>query len=319
MPTGASQVFVEQVREADAILNSQPSSGADQIFVERYRSALQVLNDETDASQIDQIFVEKVRQAVAILGITIGFDNQLTSVDLDGTTEFLANLTDNPLGIANAWTVSTVFKFDVFAIGTEVIQVASSITGDNFSNITLRTAGTQGFEVILSDATGTPSGDFLKQWRWANTGISAIWGNVAVKWDGVDIFLVINGVDQGTASTKVIDDAIVLADNDRKVFLWASRASSPGIEGNLLYAALWNKVLDDAELLEAWNGGVAGSFNLGADSGNYVSAANLQHWWRTCADPLDIGKDSGIASTLIDVLTDAVDITAADCVADVPA
>ena len=247
------------------------------------------------------------------------FSPQLESVDLDGSTEFLANTTNNPLGIANAWTLSTVFKFDSFALGEAVITFPSAVAGDSFSSIAMATSGTLGLLVTVSDATGTPTSSNQKQWRWNDVVSNATWVNVVVKWDGVDLFMVVNGVDQGAPQTKFSDASITMADTARKVFIWADRSSVPAGAGNFLYAALWDEVLTDAELLEAWNSGVAGAFDLGADSGNYASSANLQHWWRTCEDDADIGKDSGIASTLIDVLTNAVDISSADCVADVPA
>jgi len=46
---------------------------------------------------------------------------------------------------------------------------------------------------------------------------------------------------------------------------------------------------------------------------------NLQHWWRLGQDPDDLGKDSGIASNLIDVDFNSLNITAADIDAESPA
>lgn len=277
---------------------------------------MQLVQDEDEFFTFEQVLAATTASDI---GLAPPFSPQLESVDFNGSTEFLANLTNNPLGIANAWTVSTVFKLDTFAVNQTIFQIPSTTSGNNFSNISIIASGTLGLLVILTDATGTPTSANLKSWRWNNVVASATWVNAVVKWDGADIFLVINGVDQGVPDTKSDDDAITMADTSRKIFIWADRGSGSSDAGNFLYAAIWDKVLTDAELLEAWNSGVAGSFNLGADSGDYASSANLQHWWRPCADDTDIGKDSGIASTLIDVLTDAVGITAADCVADVPA
>jgi hypothetical protein len=58
--------------------------------------------------------------------------------------------------------------------------------------------------------------------------------------------------------------------------------------------------------------------NLALNSGNYVSKANLVHWWRLGHDSGDIGKDYGTGSPFIDVMTNAANISAADIVVDAP-
>ena len=88
MSTGASRIFVEQVREANAIVQSQASSGASQIFVEKYVNALAILRQDADPGDASRIFVERVREAATILGINISlFEATLTSLDLNGVED----------------------------------------------------------------------------------------------------------------------------------------------------------------------------------------------------------------------------------------
>src|SRR3990172_3083986 len=60
------------------------------------------------------------------------------------------------------------------------------------------------------------------------------------------------------------------------------------------------------------------SLNLLVNSGDYVNAANIQHWWRLGFDPEDLGGDYGIASTLIDMDQSAVGVTSADIFKEPP-
>jgi len=90
------------------------------------------------------------------------------------------------------------------------------------------------------------------------------------------------------------------------------------IPQRILYGAFWNVALSAAEITAVFNSGTGGAFDLGNDSGNYSSSANLQHWWRFGHVASDIGGDSGKATVLIDMLQDAVNIDATDIVVDAP-
>lgn len=322
MGTGASQIFVENVREADAIINAQSSSGASRIFVEQYTSAIAILRGEADPGQASEIFVERVRQAALILGIDIsGFPPQLNSFAWNGIDEVMANTTPQALEIANLWTMLVVFK-PTLEFTSTVVEFASQLTGDNLSSIALQTRFTsQEIQIVITDEIITPSVGATKNWAWNGQYQANVWTAAVVRWNGATetISLAVNGVALGDPDLKSADAAVTMGNTPRMCFLGGSRAGASIRQGKGLTIALWDTLLSDAEIAEIYNDGEAGAFDLSVDSGAYVSSASNKHLWRFCnSGGAERGLDEGKAALLIDFDADSTNVDDTNCVPDVP-
>ncbi len=320
MATGASRIFVEQVREADRIVNSQPSSGASQIFVERYINALAILREEADAGGASQIFVERVREAATILGINISPGvGQTFALDFDGVTEYMASSGSQLLGIANAWSIEEFFNLDdpnnksdgLFNCGTP-IQGANSIT---IVHEHLPPTGPFGIQIILENSAGS----VFKNFAWVNVLASGggVWEHFMMTWDGTTLKLYVGGVDQGLPTMAFTDNPGTQTDTSRGIRIMNGNLSRGPAEGLNAVGSMWSTVLSAAEITE-----LAGAFSQDrtVDGTNYVSSATVQHHWRF-GDKLSplLGEDLGVAAVLIDMEAGAVGITDANRIENVPA
>jgi hypothetical protein len=122
----------------------------------------------------------------------------------------------------------------------------------------------------------------------------------------------------GTTKTEQINDATSLTNPTRTPIVGnVSPAHTQSYTGRIYQVAVWNSKLTLAEITAIYNGGNGRFFDLSVDSGNYVSSANLQHWWGTGRQVVpNLGKDYG-NGTAVD-LTDVTDLDDTDRVMDAP-
>ena len=122
----------------------------------------------------------------------------------------------------------------------------------------------------------------------------------------------IDGVDQGAQTLG----AAVFADVVRNVSFGRASTGVPDLDGNGAQLAVWSTRLSDLEIPAVYNAGSL--FDLRVNTGAYVSAATLAHFWPIGKDPSPLlGQDLGVA-TAVDIEAGASGITDADRVADVP-
>ena len=86
--------------------------------------------------------------------------------------------------------------------------------------------------------------------------------------------------------------------------------------GPIYSNGIYDLVLSSAEILAMYNGGNARDFDLETDSGNYVSSANLIHYYRVGLDDLQMGLDRGTSILVHDLDQGTYDIN--DFTADIP-
>lgn len=249
------------------------------------------------------------------------FTEQTRSVDLAGNFggERLENSTLNLLGIADTWTAMFWFKNNNQSGTNKVFRTAETGGVINLIDFSFITAGT--FLVTLRNATSS----IYKDYGWsALVSDTGNWHQVVITLDGATDTLTLYYDSSPTAPSSTSDPAVANpTDTARFVGLFGREGNDQQtLNGIGHQGALWDVVLDGDAVTSIFNGGDGSSFNLRENSGNYNSAANVQHWWRLGDDDSadsQIGADSGVASTLINVSDNQVGITVADdVVTDAP-
>ncbi len=226
------------------------------------------------------------------------------------TDETLANSSDNPLGFANAWSVQINTKPGSDSISMHLLRLQKDTTTVNL--ITIHMRGDFANDPVRVTIY-TSGGAVIKDYLFNSTYTSGTKVSYVVTWDGTNLNLYADGVLE-TANTKVVDNAGTMTATDRSVYVGSANDTSAHYTGTIHSTSIWDVVLTQAEVTALQNSGFPQNFDNRYDSGAYVSADSLQHYWRHGADASDIGSDYGNASILIDIGDNASNITAADIV-----
>lgn len=317
MPRGSSRGFRTKYSGAAAALGI--SGGVenrlvDSGFISRARGALKSQGFAVDGRDVSRIFQEDADLAQAELGLT-AFDVQTVSVSID-SGEKIAHEGPIDLEIANAWTVLYWMNLDGPLTNMVPFDFRDPAGAGNRILANLTTQFTHSWLIQIRDAA---SATILEKQILNSDVVFGVWFLLALTWDGTDLEFYKDAVnDAGSINTD--NRPGTMTSTPRAVFIGSQAsigAPAAPANGDYHWCALLDKALDQAAITEVYSAG-SGAFNLLADSGNYDGAANVKHWWRLGLDSLDIGKDSGIAGTLIDVLNDAIGIDASDIVSNVP-
>ncbi len=245
------------------------------------------------------------------------FPAQTLSVDFDGVLESLGNLQGNTLGIANAWTIGVWGKPDAVTGQDGLFSIRPAAGLANRIQI-LRNAAN--LRIIWADSSGTPDNDAT----WNGAFSAGAWHYLHAYWNGTILQPFIDGVSLGGPDVGVNNPAITMTDTSRNLNV-GDLVGGTGFEwfGNISQAAMWRVAkAAQSEVDALYNSGNPNSLDLNGAFTDYASAGDLAHWWR-CGDkasPL-IGEDiaaAGFTATIDIEVPDAVGITDADRVADVP-
>lgn len=244
------------------------------------------------------------------------FLEQTKCVDFDGSTERLANLTEQAIGVANAFTVACWFKPNAtaFTQANRIVSLRRNAAGDNTIILDMRGELTNDpVRVTLADSGGTT----IRDYHWESMAVQDAWNLVVFTWDGTDLLLYHDGT-LTAETTQVTSGSGTLTDSaNRYTVLGATQAAVIPFSGRIHSVGVWNSVLTSGEQAELYNSGDGSTVDLGSDGVTYASSANLQHWWRPGHRYPNIGEDFGKGSS-IDVTEDADNITVADIVTDAP-
>lgn len=224
------------------------------------------------------------------------------------------------LSISNAWTISTwidAFDLDKGVASQYILEMKTS--GSDANRIAMFINATVGqVEVSTFDSSGTA----LKTYAWAQamlegsasgsaSGFEMV--NLVLRWDGTTLSLFRNGSNlTGIAGNPIIstNNSGTMSDSPaRVVTIGNSLAGSQGIDARMKSIAVWNKALEDAELKTLGNSGFM-NMNVSVNQGNYISRANLVHWWRLGQPVGAIGVGGDF--TVDQVESGGIDVEAAD-------
>lgn len=245
-------------------------------------------------------------------GVGTGNNLHCVSLDLDGSTEYLADTSTATLGIAENFTIAFWVEPDqVLSSAHTIFQVGSGVA--NQIAITQRgDVASDPLRVFLRDDDGTNT----RTDDWNGVLSANQWQLVAVTWDNdageQALKLYIDGIDQGAAdsSTGTMNSR---TDTALDIYIGANGSASQHYDGRIGWVAVWDSTLSAAELQALYNHGCQFA-DLNNDFEGYVSSANLEHWWRLGHDDTDIGKDYATAgsSSTRDVDTNAANIDVTD-------
>jgi hypothetical protein len=231
------------------------------------------------------------------------------SIELNGTDEYLANTTDQDLGLGNAFSLNMWVK-GVTTAGTGVKRVfLVDQTSDNNNKFNLflvdDTNGSK-FRTRIFDSAGVK----FKEYDFGSYTANAF-TMLSLTWDGTDLKVYQDGVDVTSGATKTTDNSGTRANDSHSVLIGGGNIAVPAASWNgFIYSpALWTTALTAAEVTAIEAG--ASGYNLRANAGDYVSAEFLNHLWdfRTSTA---IGYDyrNSDAGVQVDVLTDSAGINA---------
>jgi len=235
------------------------------------------------------------------------FVNQTVSVDFAGGSgaddEYLRFNTDVDIGIGDVWSIVMVANRDQFGGTDALLSIGTSIANE----IQLATTTTsREFRVLMRDSGNT----IIKDHRWTDDFDRFVWTQIIVTWDGTDLKAYFNSTEVA-ADTLITDNAGSQTSTDRKISLPALNNGGQNFDGKVMYTAIFDYELVQADVDTLFNSGDVGQVDLV----NALATGPL-HWWRLGHDSSDIGKDYGNHSTLIDMMTDSNNITTDDIVSD---
>ena len=241
----------------------------------------------------------------ALAGLTLGVESLClaaaprVSVDLDGESEYLANETENSVGIGNVWTFSMWIRDREFATATaDYLQL---FRADLNSYVYIHQTG-NGSSNPLSVLLYNTAGQLFKQFLWDNVMSPAdVFHHLVVIWDGTGLSFYVDG-EIRAVSTVAVNGAGAMEDSERQVYL----GGTAYLDGLVGHSALWDTALGADEVAQIfWLGH---SIDLRTDIGGYQSSNHLKHYWRLGEDPTGIARDFAIGAG-IDIGVDAVGLT----------
>ena len=210
--------------------------------------------------------------------------------------------------MANSWTWMAWVKSDGGANAGPIFVLDGA--GSDLHKFTHESNGTV-WRASPAGATGSS-----KDYTWPS-GSANVWRQgVAVHDVSEDKLLTYADGVEDTSPTVNFDGTLSITDIARTIHVGHNIGSADAYDGKIYQIAIWNSELTAAEVTAIFKGGDGRHMDLRVNSGDYISSANLQHWWRAgnSVSP-NLGEDFGLDP--ID-LTDVVTLTDSDRSEDAP-
>jgi hypothetical protein len=238
----------------------------------------------------------------------------MTSVDLDGASEYLATSSAQLLGIADRFTLSLWARSAV----PETVRrglVAISESGGSANRLELMGHGPD-LELVAYDGAG----ELAYQATYSGVLLAGEWQHLVVAYDAqldTEPAVFVDGVLQAASGAVATGSAAVFTDSPRRIYLGTADPSiSQPWRGTLGHAALWDEALGDVEIQEM---AVRGhTIDLRQETGAYRGNDALVHYWRLGFDPAAPGLDYGPAGVPLDLDDPNGNIDASDVTPEAP-
>lgn len=220
-------------------------------------------------------------------------------------------------GMADAWSVTFWYRKDL--AGTGHIFVLTASFGSTVNRIHFIDSVGR-IDIALYDETG----DVFRQYNTGQVFPLGIWSHIGVTFDGVPdpavLKIYADGVEQTDFNLlKRLDVDGEMTDRSRRLLIGADPGRLQNLEGRVTDIVLHKNALTAAEVAQIYSR--RGSFHPSIDVNDYVSAANLLHFYKPGELASDIGKDyiSGLGVPEISIGSDATEIDpVTDIVGDHP-
>lgn len=208
------------------------------------------------------------------------------------------------VGIANVWSVGVWYKPDANAF-TIINRIWSIRDADAPDILALTLFGGSTNDPILMNMFDSAGVEF-KNLRWDNLAVVNAWNFFMVTWNGTDLLLYRDGTLRTPTSTPT-DDPGTMADSGRRIgFGVRPNSGAEQASGSLYALGVWSSVLTSGEQLVLAKGHGDTSLRVpdfDVNFRDYVSAANLQHYYRP-GFAANIGTDYGVAASLMPLVAE---------------
>ena len=261
--------------------------------------------------------LQALQQQQSIFALDVG-GATLQSIDLDGSTEYLADITPTPFGVSDNFTVNAWARPTIDVGGSERSLISVSATGNDFNRIDLR---------LSDDSDGSPwlvrlyssTGVLFKEYEFGSY-TSGAWSMITITWNGTSLLCYENGAISVPSATPV-DNAGTMVESFRGVYVGTDRTALVRWPGLVHKITAWSTALLGAEITEIYNSGSGSTFNELIPGTNYQSHAQARHHWDfRQSGATTLGQDYGarIASARYNLTDNALNVDATDLVATVP-
>lgn len=171
----------------------------------------------------------------------------LQSIELDGT-EYLGDLSETLMGVANQFTLSIWARGTSSAGGTErsIFDLDSPNSSENRIRLFLTDdSNGSAFRIMMWD----PGAELFKDYNFGSFTVNT-WTLLAMTWDGTDLLLYQDAVLQG--ATKAVDINHSRVDTHMGVLLGAEDAAAPVASwvGQLYSFAIYRTIMPIAEIAQ---------------------------------------------------------------------
>jgi len=232
----------------------------------------------------------------AAIGSTYGVGNS-NAISFNGVDEYMANATDQSIGVANAFTWSVWINVPSVPAATGVIFEVRENAGGSINIIDIQITTTGRWQIYLLDSAGV----VIKSYISTNVVADGINHNLQFSWDGTTLIMVEDGVED-TTPTKATDIAGTMTATNRSIYIANFYSLAAPLSASIARITCWSTARSAAQMITNYNGG------LGV--GEAVTAL---HDWRLGNNAAALGEDLG-TGTAIDVNANSVNITTADIV-----
>ena len=231
----------------------------------------------------------------------------IQSIDLDGSTEFLAHTTQSTIGLANEFSINVWVRGTSSAGGTQRDILHTKPSASNVNRISLvltDDSAASPFNILLYTSAGT----LFKDYDFGSFTVNT-WTMLTITWDETNLKVYQDGVAQ--TPTPNTDNSGTMTDTSRVMLVGSTTAPAASWAGFLFSLAMWTTELAAAEIT-AIDAGTS-TFNVRENSGDYASRATMTHLY-DFRDSSDIGHDyrNQIAGGSHDIDTNAANIDGTD-------
>lgn len=316
MPRGSSRQFRTKYSGAANLLGIDGTANrlTDSGFVAEARGAFEQQGFSVAGRKASRIFQADADLAQAELGLS-AFSAQTMSLDFD-KTEVLRNTTTQLIGIANVWSMLVWSRRTISTNLQWLCQVHRFGSANHIEILAQQALGGRG-DFTWVDATNSPTAVA----RWENFYSINSWISTLISWDGTELRVWKNGIQLGapdSGDATPVPAPVMTDGGDRQMILGGRFSGNDGWAGRVSQWGIWRVRVDAAASFLQTS---PSSIDLNANSGAYQFAGDLAHWYRPGheASP-NLGKDFAAAgfTPTIDIEVDAIGITDADRIADVP-
>jgi hypothetical protein len=240
----------------------------------------------------------------------------LTSLDLDGHSEYLASEGPRPLGVTGALTLSMWLRPIVDYAPRRVVFEARAFEDPRVDRVTLSLIDGVDLELVARGAGGEIAYRALFEVAPAHD----TWQNLVVVFDptaDLDPAVYLDLLPCTLLESEGSGTMLGLPDADWTLYLGGTSApGDPGLVGRLGHTAIWAEAVSLFELSEIHARGH--QIDLRLPVGTYASGETLVHYWRLGEYANPVGYDLGRSDAPIDLDDPAGGVDAADVVMDGP-